>query len=567
MERLARQGAGGREEGTRTAWPPGVQVDNIRRFRTAVGGALAYLEARRQEINDLNVFPVADGDTGDNMALTLRAVVEELERLERQAVEGAVTELDRRQLVESVARAALLGARGNSGVILSQLIRGAAEELSSRPGELIDPALLGAAMLNAANRAYESVREPAEGTILTVAREMAHQLVADVAHHALDLKLPPDASVADQDAVIAAALERALGVGEEAVKRGPQLLSVLREAGVVDAGAVGLLVILAGVIAALRGEEPDPVKAPPVKASMPHHSSSTYRYCTNFVVSGSGLEPERFIPPLEELGDSVLVVGDATTLRVHVHTDHPEQATALFADHGKVFNVDIADMHRQIEARTVRLAGRLCGAVAVVDGEGFVELYRELGVEPLVGGPTLNPSTYDLLAAIHQLEVGQVVVLPCSPNVLLAAEQAAALSEKEVVVLPALSQQAGVAAAVAFNGELPLEANREAILAALEGLSEGSVGAAAADDPSGRFRAGEAVGLLGEEVVAGGSPHQALLETARAVGAGKELLTVYVGADPPFPAAEVAQLLERLEAEVEVRTGGQSRWWWLLAGE
>jgi len=279
------------------------------------------------------------------------------------------------------------------------------------------------------------------------------------------------------------------------------------------------------------------------------------------------LEPERFIPPLEELGDSVLVVGDATTLRVHVHTDHPEQATALFADHGKVFNVDIADMHRQIEARTVRLAGRLCGAVAVVDGEGFVELYRELGVEPLVGGPTLNPSTYDLLAAIHQLEVGQVVVLPCSPNVLLAAEQAAALSEKEVVVLPALSQQAGVAAAVAFNGELPLEANREAILAALEGLSEGSVGAAAADDPSGRFRAGEAVGLLGEEVVAGGSPHQALLETARAVGAGKELLTVYVGADPPFPAAEVAQLLERLEAEVEVRTGGQSRWWWLLAGE
>src|SRR5579875_2823280 len=335
----------------------GIQAENLRRFRTAVAGALAHLEMRRQEINDLNVFPVADGDTGDNMALTLRAVLDELDRLQAGSGERSLAELDREEIVESVARAALLGARGNSGVILSQLIRGAAEELSSRPGELIDPSLLGAAMLNAANRAYSSVREPAEGTMLTVAREMAHQLVADVAHHAADLKLPADAGPAEQDAVIAAALERALGVGEEAVKKGPQLLAALREAGVVDAGAVGLTVIFAGVIAALRGEEPPAVAVPPARVSHPHHTSSTYRYCTNFVVTGSGLEAERFIPPLEELGDSVLVVGDETTLRVHLHTDNPQRATALFEHHGEVSNLDVADMRRQIAARAARLGG------------------------------------------------------------------------------------------------------------------------------------------------------------------------------------------------------------------
>src|SRR5579863_4035646 len=162
---------------------------NLVRFRAAVAGALAQLESRRQEVNDLNVFPVADGDTGDNMALTLRAVLDELDRL--QVSDGTIDEIGREELVQSVARAALLGARGNSGVILSQLIRGAAEELVSRPGELIDPTLVGAALAKAADRAYSSVREPAEGTILTVAREMAHQIASDVAHSAESTRLGP----------------------------------------------------------------------------------------------------------------------------------------------------------------------------------------------------------------------------------------------------------------------------------------------------------------------------------------------------------------------------------------
>src|SRR3954453_16509683 len=209
------------------------------RFRTVVEAALAALEARRQEVNDLNVFPVADGDTGDNMALTLRAVLAELDRL---ADLGAVDEIGRDQIVDSVARAALLGARGNSGGILSQLIRGAAEELISRPGDLVDPVLIGAAMARASDRAYGSVREPAEGTMLTVVREMAHGIASEIAHMD-NPRLRERVDQETQDALIAAVLERALAAGEESVKRGPDLLSILREAGVVDAGGYGLTII------------------------------------------------------------------------------------------------------------------------------------------------------------------------------------------------------------------------------------------------------------------------------------------------------------------------------------
>src|SRR3954468_14721714 len=212
-----------------------VSSPSLARFRSVVEGALAQLEARRQEVNDRNVFPVADGDTGDNMVLTLRAVVAELDRLESQRGDRSLDDIWRDEIVDSVARAALLGARGNSGVILSQLIRGAAEELISRPGELVDPVLIGAAMARAAERAYGSVRDPAEGTMLTVAREMAARIASDLAH----IERPRLTERVDdrrQAEILATVLERALDAGQDSVKRGPDLLPILREAGVVDAG-------------------------------------------------------------------------------------------------------------------------------------------------------------------------------------------------------------------------------------------------------------------------------------------------------------------------------------------
>jgi len=220
-----------------------------------VASACAQLEARRQEVNDLNVFPVADGDTGDNMVQTLRSVMQELDRLNGQMVD----EIGRDEIVQAVARAALLGARGNSGVILSQIVRGAAEELSSRPGELVDPVLVSAAMARAADAAYASVRDPAEGTMITVVREMAHRVATELAHMT-KARLGPDTTAEEQDALLAEVVEKALAAAQESVERGPELLPVLREHGVVDAGGYGVTLLVAGVLAGLRdqpGELPD----------------------------------------------------------------------------------------------------------------------------------------------------------------------------------------------------------------------------------------------------------------------------------------------------------------------
>jgi DAK2 domain fusion protein YloV len=538
---------------------------SLLRFRAVIEAALAQLESRREEVNDLNVFPVADGDTGDNMALTLRAVLQELDDLSTQ---GDIDVIGRAQIVDSVARAALLGARGNSGVILSQLIRGAAEELISRPGELVDPVLVAAAMARAADRAYGSVRDPAEGTILTVVREMAARVASEIAHMD-EPRLTHRVDQATQNEMLAFVLEHALDAGETSVKRGPELLPILREAGVVDAGGYGLTVIFAGVIAALRGTEPPPLAHhAPARITHPHHQSSTHRYCTNFAVTGPDLEAGPWISRLEALGDSVLVVGDRPTLRVHVHTDEPEAATRLFDGAGTVSRLDVADMHEQMQQRSRRLTGtiRCCGVLAVVSGGGVRDMFESLGAYALDGGPTLNPSTYELLAGIHDIPAEEVVVLPNSPNVRMAAERAAELSEKTVRVVPTRSIAAGLAAAVALDPARGAPENAAAMDEALLHVRTGGVTMAARDDLQGRFRRGDSVGFIDEELVAWGEPGATLEAVLGELGREAELLTVIEGDGAPLGSAAVAALAPS-DTEVEQSVGGQPRWWWLVAAE
>jgi uncharacterized protein len=532
---------------------------------------LAHLESRRKEINDLNVFPVADGDTGDNMALTLQACLEEVDRL--AAVDRPLDEIARGEIVESVARAALLGARGNSGVILSQLIRGAAEELVSRPGELIDPVLLGAAMARAAQRAYASVRAPAEGTMLTVMRDMAAQVASRLAHTETP-RLGPDAEGDVQERVLADILEEAIVAGEASVRRGPELLPVLREAGVVDAGGYGVIVIFAGVVAALRGEAAAPQLEhhAPARISHPEHQSSTYRYCTNFAVTGVDLDDARYVGALEELGDSVLVVGDRTTLKVHVHTDDPETAIAIFAGAGEVSRLDVADMRTQVAQREARLAtnghsvAARTGALAVVSGTGMARLYESLGAHVLDGGPTLNPSTHELLAGIHSVPAEEVVVLPNSANVIMAAERAAELAEKAVCVVASRSQQAGLAAAVALAPAGDADANADAMRVAIAGVRTGAVAPAARDDAAGRFGVGDAVGFVEEELVAWGEAAPTLEAVLTALAADAELVTCIAGEGAPLDAEAIVALVPA-SVELELEDGGQPSYWWLLSAE
>lgn len=537
---------------------------SIERFRRVVSSAYSELDSRRDEVNDLNVFPVADGDTGDNMVLTLKAVLDELDGLESQGG----PDVDRSEIVDAIARAALMGARGNSGVILSQIIRGAAEELASRPGELVDPVLIAASMASAADAAYESVRDPAEGTMLTVFREMASSAAKRLAHMER-ARLNGEVTAETQDEILAELLDGVVRDGEEAVARTPEQLDVLKEAGVVDAGAHGLVVMIAGLVAGLRGsseQAPNVARQAPPAVGRSHHADSRYRYCTNFIVTGSSLEPRSFVVRLEEVGDSVLVVGDENTLKVHVHCDEPEQAMDVFAQVGEVSQLDVADMREQVAERAARLASGKSAVVAVVSGEGVRSLYEDLGAMVVDGGPTFNPSIADLLAGIREVPAEEVVLLPNNPNVVMAAQRAAELSDKATTVVECLAPQAGLAAIVEVDHELSAEENAERIRGALDGMKIGSVARAAKDDLKGRFYTGDAVGFVGEEIVAWGGAGSTLAKTMEALAADAEILTVIAGEGAPLGVDEAAEHAPQ-GVDVEVHAGGQPAWWWLLVAE
>jgi uncharacterized protein len=407
-------------------------------------------------------------------------------------------------------------------------------------------------------------------------REMARRVSHDLAHMG-ETRLGPDATDDQQDNLAAEVMERALEAGQESVKKGPDLLPALREAGVVDAGGYGLTVVLAGMVGQLRGTETVQLEHhAAARITHPDHDSETYRYCTNFAVTGTGLDQRAFIRELERVGDSILVVGDQTTLKIHVHTDDPNFATGLFERDGNaVSHIDIADMHEQVKQREARLSAATAvtgvvpghsGVLAVVTGEGFKELFGGFGVAVLDGGPTLNPSTYDLLAGIHAVPAEQVVVLPNSSNVFMAAERAAELSDKTVVVVKSRSLQAGLASAVAFNAQGSAAVNAAAMVEILEEIRTGGVAAAARDDAQGRFRTGEAIGFVDEQLVAWGDPEQTLREVIGQLADDAELITCLRGVHAPLDDDAVRAIVNG-GVELELSVGGQESYWWLISAE
>jgi dihydroxyacetone kinase-like predicted kinase len=354
-----------------------------------------------------------------------------------------------------------------------------------------------------------------------------------------------------------------------AVERTPEQLEVLRESGVVDAGGYGLVLIMAGVVAGLRG---DAAAVPTVghqatpRLNQPHHEDSRFRYCTNFIVSGAGLDSREHLPRLEGLGDSVLVVGDEATLKVHVHTDEPEAAVALFEGVGEVTNLDVADMREQVAERQARLRSGRTGALAVAAGTGFERLFGELGAHVVPGGETLNPSTYELLAGIHEVPADEVLVLPSSANVIMAAERACELSDKPARVVHSTSQQASLLVLVELDHGAPATENAERLDDALEGIASGGVAAAARDDAQGRFRKGDAVGFAAGEIVAWGGTGTTLAATIGRLAEGSEIVTVISGEDAPIPLDEIDTHVPD-GVEIETHDGGQPSWWWLLAAQ
>ena len=513
-------------------------MGDLERAREIAHAALASLERSRQRIDDLNVYPVPDGDTGTNMTLTARAVVEQLD----------TTKTDERgALMKELTRAALMGARGNSGVILSQIVRGVCETVAA-------DGTLAQALRAASDAAYRAVREPVEGTMLSVVRELAEE--------------------AEAGGDLAALVRR----GEEAVARTREQLDVLRDAGVVDAGGAGLLELVRGVAAAVSGEaipEP-PAELAEVGLDAIHQELSRYRYCTTFLIEGDQLDAEAIERQLEQLGDSLLVVGDREALKVHVHTDEPGRALGIGTAVGVIDRVEIANMHEQTMQREERLlaeAPSQTAVVAVVAGDGNRRLFESLGVTKIVeGGQTMNPPASELLAAVEAAGSDEVVLLSNNGNIVLAAEQAARLSDRNVHVVPTRSLQAGLAALVAFNPEHSAEENAGEMREALAGVVTGEVTIASRDAAIDGVKAseGDYLGLLEEHAVAAGP---GFVEVAHAVTEGllaepRDVLTILTGANAPPLDGLLDDLAEQHPGlEIDVHEGGQPHYPLLLSAE
>jgi uncharacterized protein len=533
---------------------------DLRLVRGLVGAALASLETSRVRIDDLNVYPVPDGDTGTNLTLTVRAVADAV---------GSAEPAYRPELARAVSRAALMGARGNSGVILSQIVRGVADVLAESTNG-IGPALTARALRGASDAAYRAVRRPVEGTMLSVIRELAEE----AERHCAD------------SGPLGDLLVELVRHGEDAVARTPEQLDVLREAGVVDAGGAGLVELLRGLAGAVSGEVLPPARAAvteaPAGVDAIHLEPSRYRYCTVFVVEGDGLDRDGLEAQLERLGDSLVVVGDETALKVHVHTDDPGSALSLGTAAGTIEGIEIANMHEQQEQRERRLAlvpsaRAKSGVVAVVAGDGNRRLFETLAepvgaIRVVVGGQTANPSTAELLAAIDELDADEAIVLPNNSNVRLAAEHAVEQAERCAELVPTESIPAGLAALVAYDGTRSAAENAAEMASAAAVVATGEVTRASRDvELDGlAIRRGDWLGLADGTPVAGGDDFGdvTLAVVGRLLAEPRVVLTLLTGAEPP----PLDGLVERLvaahpELEVEVHEGGQPHYSLLLGAE
>ena len=533
-------------------------------FKRALLGSLSWLSANHEEVNRLNVFPVPDGDTGTNMLLTLQSAVEDIK--ESNAAEVS-------KIAKLASHGSLMGARGNSGVILSQIFRGFARAVEGKSS--LSPAELATAFEEAANAAYRAVNKPTEGTILTVAREAGRSAAAAASG--------PDASV---PGVIAAAAAGA----RAAVLKTPSQLQILRDAGVVDAGGFGLQIILEGMLktveesesslAALAAARPmAPPAASQVALELPEGG---WGYCTEFLIEGSNLDLDRIKNQIEALGNSVLVVGEPELVKVHVHTDDPTRVITLAGGHGKLLKLNVGDMstqHRRILEGAAQATGAPrsngVGLVAVVAGKGLVEIFRGLGIDAIVeGGQTMNPSTQDMLTAIESVPYSEVVLLPNNKNVILAAKQVLGLTKKNLHVIETHSVPQGVAAVVAFRGDRPGAENIAAMKAEAERVQTIEVTHAVRDTRSNglKVKKGDVIGLINDKLEFAGTDYGEVVNKALSkLGADSyELITVYRGegaSDDELHKLESDIRSIHPGLEIEVQQGGQQHYPFILSVE
>jgi uncharacterized protein len=526
-------------------------------LRRMLATGTGLLQENVSIVNDLNVFPVPDGDTGTNMLLTMQSAMEEVAR---------VTVDDFGAVAHAMAHGALMGARGNSGVILSQILRGIARSAGHQPA--LDAARFAAALKEGADTAYRGIGKPVEGTMLTVARESAEAAV----------------EVAASQEDIVEILRTALDTARASLENTPNLLPVLREAGVVDAGGQGYLLILHGWQMLISGERTAPTILLPRKgAVLPVASSSVeYGYCTEVLIRGENAPIEEIRTKCELLGTSVIVVGDADLVHLHAHTERPGDVINLASDFGSLEKVKVENMqlqHTAFVGRTGSLGAPqsidTVGVVAVAAGEGLAQVFRDLGAAGVVpGGQTMNPSIEELVHGITHTGVSKLILLPNNPNVLLTAQQAQGLVESNVKVVPTRTMAQGVAALVAYNPEAGLEANLAAMTQAAERVHTIELTKAVRSTRVNglKVKEGQAIALLnGVLVQAGNDSSQVAMKVLERVDAGgHEIVTVYFGEGATAEEAEslAEDISERWpELQVEIVHGGQPHYPFIISVE
>jgi DAK2 domain fusion protein YloV len=518
------------------------------------------LETNKQKVNALNVFPVPDGDTGTNMSLSLTSGVNEMRRVAHQLHKAA----------EALATGLLMGARGNSGVILSQLFRGFSKAVAKK--ETLDAKLFAEAFQSAVTTAYNAVVKPVEGTILTVAKDSARAAV-QAARNA-------NATI---DSVMLAVLEEA----ERSLQRTPDLLPVLKQANVVDSGGQGLVYIYQGFMAALQGkglESGDPVDEQTVTGPIPHgmpapagafiEHEGEYGYCTEFIIrlpeaadSEQAIE-EKIRQALLELGDSTLVVAANDLVKVHIHALHPGTVLEEALNFGSLTRIKIDNMteqHHNLVNEYEAVPRQIYGIVAVAAGVGMTEIFKSLGVDQVVeGGQTMNPSTEDLMKAVKSVNAEHVYILPNNSNIIMAAEQAKSVLGDRISVIPTKSIPQGVSAVLAFDPDASPETNMERMIVMADRVKTGQVTQAIRDSNFQDFeiKEGDYMGLADGRVVAIGPDLEmsSLSLLAKMIDENSEIVTVFYGDDMSEETAEtfVSKLEEQYpQCEFELHYGGQ----------
>ncbi len=534
--------------------------------------ALNWLEQHQETINALNVFPVPDGDTGTNMVLTMQSACREIAGTREKSVG---------EIAEKISYGAMMGSRGNSGVILSQIWRGFAHVMDER--ETFDLPVFVGGLRQASDTAYKGVVKPVEGTILTVSR-----IIAEIAEQSLE-----------QTDDLTAMLDRIVRHAYEAVARTPEQLPVLKEAGVVDSGAQGLAIIFEGMLRFLRGETIVPADEEVMPATIQEfhtahlHEQSAYNYDVQFVLKGSGLDVAEIRGDMTEMGDSTLVVGDESAVKVHIHVDDPGVPISYAVTIGSIGDVVIEYMQEQYEdfmakkesAETAVTSPPIAsaipedadiGIVTVAPGDGIADVFRSMGVSHVVtGGPTMNPSTEELLSAVQGLSMPNVILLPNDKNIILAASQVIELAQEKVVrVVPTVSIPQGVGAMLAFNPNGLIDDVEQAMKAAKDMVLTGEITTAtrSVQLDGVQVEEGQIIGLIdGTLRVAGTTVDGVVCDLLALIEiADYDIITLYYGEGVRSEQAEtLAESLrqEYVEQEIECISGGQPHYFYILSVE